>query len=69
MTADVAGHAGMFTTILLDRINKMDMMPTDTRDVHADVLDMINMMFEILSDEEVQDYRDAVGFTAMYSLF
>jgi len=35
-------------------MNKMDMMPTDRRDAVAILLDRINMMFEILSDEEAQ---------------
>jgi len=38
----------------LDMMNKMDMMPTDRRDAVPIILDMMNRVFEILSDEEAQ---------------
>jgi len=44
------------TAILLDMINKMNMMPTDRRDVHTDILDRINMMDMILSDADTRRF-------------
>jgi len=36
------------TPIFFDRINMMDMMPTDRRDVYADSLDMVRKMIEVI---------------------
>jgi len=55
--------------ISLDMMYKMDMMPTDRRDVHTELLDRINRMDLILShpedaeDAEIfrEDVRDAAG--------
>jgi len=44
----------MVPLILLDMMHRMDMMPTDRRDAVPMLLDMMNKIFEILSDEKVQ---------------